>query len=275
MHQPITSHHIMAQHTQNQCLSDFVKQGLRDFSRGAAVSLDMLLGQLAQEHLSQLDNLVRFSPSAPSSRKSTAGTDQGPTPDEFAFTRYVGFIAKHASCTIARVAPVHLMRVSEEQYTAILAATGLTVTPVAVTHVTALFEEPDLVVTAWNKARENRERALQRAGALLYLASQVPARVFGPAKAVVEQEVNEALSVLYRMAATFQATELEFAVILGGEALEGCRKRVLHEFLHPGASLVQYLHTDQDSPDLYASETHDNFRAALSAHAQEIPVTAT
>lgn len=276
MHQPITMHHIMAQHFQNQRLSEFVMHGLRDFGRGTARGIELLLGQLAQEQLSELDNVARFSSPAPRSRKLATGAELVPTPDEFVFTRYASFIANNAINAVARVVPVRLPHVSEAQYVAILSATGHLVTTVDVPHETALPKPgSDPVVTAWNKARENEERALQRAGAVLYLASQMPTSVFGRAKAAVESEVNQALSVLFRMAATFRTTELEFAVILGGEALAQSRKRVLDDYLHAGASLIQYLHTDQYAPSQYASETSDNFRAALKAYANQARGTVT
>ncbi len=263
MHQPITLHHIMAQHFQNHRLSDFVKHGLRESGR----SIETLLGRLALAQLQLLDNLVRFSPPATRTRKVAAGTEPAPTPDEFAFALYASFIANHELSAVACAGPVRLMLVSEAQYDTILAGTGRTFGGMAV------LPETDLVVTAWNKARENRQRAHQRAGALLYLASQLKATAFGPTKALVEEEVNEALSALFRMAAVFQTTELEFALILGGEAHALSRKRVLESF-GTSVSIIQYLQTDQEKPDRYSDEAINHFRTALEAYDQASSVSA-
>jgi hypothetical protein len=241
----ITSEHILAFRHLNQRLGDFVKDAFRDEINFLHVNADLTLGQVAERTLYDLDNLARFpSRTAKRNKGDNAGNQDL---DVLAYERYVEFVAKHSVSAVARQPPAQVGPINQDRIDAILEKQGLKYPKLAL-----LEDEADMVVRAWNMARVNRQRALQRVGAFFFLASQMPSGIYGDQHKRLDNEGTSVVQFLFSRASDFQASELKFAVLLGGEALALTKAGILQDSFGPDMGVIQYLYPSERHPGHYS-----------------------
>ena len=233
----------------NTELGDFVKYGLVDVAGRAKISLSRIEGSLAEQLLRGLE----YAPPAP---KGKPGDEQMAD----AYSLFVTFVKEHHMLENIRQAMPTLRCLSEEQQRTLCDAQGL-----------QLAKGPnvpaaDRVLTAFTRAGLNRTRALQRVGALLFLTSQ--SKAYGLAKEDLEAESQAALELLYERAASFMATRLKFAVVLGGEPLAQARTEVMKNSFAPRFGIMQYLEEDEHLPGRWQTSDEEAFRAKLEEYSK-------
>lgn len=255
----ITQQHLIEIHRLNYSLGEFVRMGLRDMGGRVEASIDLLVTTVAMNSMDQIDNQSRFTPSTTKRSKREDLPDTGPA--ELAYELYAKFVAKHYLDCLREHPPAALGDLSESKQAAVVSALGRSYDALPTLAVV------DDVARAWRQACLNSRRAYQRVGALFYLASQLPKRLSKAEHERIEAEINSAMTVLFRGASAFEASEMRFAILLNGEALAHTRAKILAKSFGPGISVIQYLQDNENLPGRYASDTEQSFRAKIAEYA--------
>jgi hypothetical protein len=248
----LTTEQILAFRRLNERLGEFVKVALDDHMNYLRLSVDLTLGLVAGRSLDDLENLNRFSIGAAKRVKNEVN------PDEVAYLRYIDFLAKHNISVISKLPPADSGLIKKERIDTIVEARGLKFEELAL-----LNDEGDMVISAWNAARINRQRALQRVGAFLFIASQRPTGIYGDQKNRFEKEYNAAIQYLFSRASDFQNTELKFAVLLGGKAQSITKTDLMRDSFGPDMGIMQYLHPDERHPGRIVTAEQEAFIAKI------------
>jgi hypothetical protein len=254
----ITSEHILAFRRLNLCLEEFLKAGFRDEINFQRVNSDLMLGLVAERTVNDLDNLARFPTGSKKRKKCDNECTCNHDPAEIAYERYVAFVSKHSISVVARQPPADVRSIQQGRIEFILEAHGLKYPKLVL-----LDDENDPVVRAWNVARLNRQRAVQRVGALLFLSSQVPSGLYGDQRERLEKEGTTAMQYLFNRASDFRTSELKFAVLLGGEALALTKADILQDSFGPDMGVIQYLYPDERHPGQYQSSAAEAFKQKI------------
>lgn len=258
----ITRHHIMAIRRLNSKLEEFVKQGFRDEINFQNINADRMFGLVAEQALCNLERAALFEPST--TQKGTKGQNSASEQDllEFAYELYAKHVSSISVSVVAQQPPVDVGLIKQERIDAIVEANSLKFKKLV-----PLGEDGDPVIRAWNMARANRQLALQRVGAFFYLSSQKPGVLYGDQRDRVDKEDTAAVQFLFNRASDFQASELKFAVLLGGDALAQTKARIVQESFGSNMGIIQYLCPDEQSPGRYSIEQADEFRNKINEYA--------
>jgi hypothetical protein len=211
----LTPRHVMAFHKLNLGLADFLNQAFDDPRNAAQVRADIMLGQVAVRTLNYLDIVSEPEPEQAGVNDCAQACTCDHDPLEIAYERYVGHIAGHSERTVAALPPVTLGLISKERFDFILKVHGLSYPELVV-----LADEGNPEIKAWNTARANRRKELQRIGVLFFLGWQIPPKTPGVLRQRVEGEVVAVLEYLLNRVSGFLEVEKELAHSLGGKALE-------------------------------------------------------
>jgi hypothetical protein len=253
----ITQQHIIEIHRLNHSLGEFVRTGLRDRGRRDEASISLLMSTVAMNWMDQIDNQSRFTPRTKRSKREDS---PNAAPAELAYELYAKFLSTHYMDCILDHPPATLGDLSESKQAAVVASLGRSYD--ALPTLTVI----DDVGRAWCQACLNSRRAYQRVGALFYLASQLPRHLNGVERERIDAEINGAMTILFRGAAAFEATEMRFAIVLNGEALAHTRAKMLSRTFGPGISVIQYLQDNESLPGRYATETEQSFRDKIAEY---------
>lgn len=254
----ITQQHIIEIHRLNHSLGEFVRAGLRDMGRRVEASIDLLMTTVAMNSMDQIDNQSRFTQSTKRSKREDSPDT---VPAELAYELYAKFLSTHYMDCILDHPPAALGDLSESKQAAIVSALGRSYDALPTLAVV------DDVGRAWRQACLNSRRAYQRVGALFFLASQLPKRLSGLERERLDAEINGAMTVLFRSAAAFEASEMRFAILLNGEALAHTRTKMLSRSFGPGISVIQYLQDNETLPGRYTSDAEQSFRDKIAEYA--------
>lgn len=257
----ITSEHILAFRHLNKRAEEFVKDAFRDEINFLHVNADLTFGQVAERSLYDLENLARFPTRSTKPRKGDSSAPVVQDPNVVAYARYVEFVSKHNVSAVASQPPADFGLIKEDEIAAVLEAQGLKYPKLVL-----LDDEDDLVARAWNMARVNRQRALQRVGAFFFLTSQIPSGHYGAQRERLENEGTAAVQYLFGRAADFQASELKFAVLMGGEALALTKKAILQDSFGPSMGIMQYLSSDERHQSRYSVAEADAFKHKIDEY---------
>lgn len=229
------------------------------------LSLSRLIGSVAMYCLQYMDTTKEPLPEELAVKQLTpTNPEERPkyrelTLAELAYDRYAQFIETRAptevrKCGLASVGPVAL----DIQERAALAC------GIPVHKIPEPSDEDSPFKAAWLTARTNKLRAWQRIGVVLFLASQTPSNMSEETRAELMQEGQAAIDYLYSRVETFTASELKFAVLLGGAALELTRKELIEDVLKPDSALGRHLFRDERPAEKYRIyKATDTLRAEL------------
>ncbi len=113
-------------------------------------------------------------------------------------------------------------------------------------------------------AHENRDRAQSRVICLYLLGAHVPRLTESAMRQTAAAEAFERASeFLWSRVQRFEHEAMMFAVVIGGEALQACRERVLQGSLSKGHSLMQYLTQDGRIPSRWATAAEEEFYRSI------------
>lgn len=256
----ITSHHIIEIHRLNHSLGEFVRAGLRDIGNNLEASIDLLMGTVAQATLNLVDTHYRFNGDARPRRNRQELLSSAPA--EHAYKAYASFVSTHYLDMVAQHPPAELGELPRS------AQAGLIAAACRVYHDSPTLPLSDEAARSWEMACKNSKLAYQRVGALFFLASQAPKYLTGAEKARLDTEVQAAMSVLFRTAGNYEATEMKFAILMGGEALALTRQKIISKSFGKGMSVMQYLQTNESLPSRYSTCTEQSFRDTIERYAK-------
>jgi hypothetical protein len=257
----ITAEHIIDVHRLNYRLGVFVTAGLNNMGLKREASIDLLMATIALNSMNQVDALSRFSGLAKRSKR--VDSDQKSTAAH-AYELYAKFVSAHHMDSVSQYRPASIGELPDSEMNDIVASLG-----VSYPEVPSLYVNDD-VTGAWGIACRNSYRAYQRLGALFYLMSQLPKHLSGVERDRVVPEADAAMTVLFRGAAAFEMSEMKLAVLLGGNALERTRSKIIAKSFGPGVSIIQYLQDDEHLPGRYSSVTEQGFRDKIAEYAQAV-----
>ena len=245
---------IAAQLEMNDALIRDVKDGLRE----AGLTVNVITGALAGIWLERLTNAVRVA--QPKEFASFQKDEARMAALEQVFEAYFkpGRYARIES--VSKFPPMIPYFIDEKTRATVCAR--LTDVP---SEIQLIDDAGDPVKKAWNVARTNKQRAMQRVNAVMYLADQL-SRVGGTLREEIDAEYGKVTQDFFSQAQTFDTAELQFAVLLRGEALEITRATSLDTVTNPRYSIMQYLERDQISPGRYYSNDETAFRDKIAEY---------
>ena len=265
----VTTEHVAEFYRFNQALAAFVAEGLVSDNGKPQISLTRLLGSVAQGMLHYMETAkeplppelqeaeVPVSDTAPKYRELTLS--------EVAYDRYAQFIETKVPAEVRKrgLAPVGPVSADIQERAAI--ACGLPVPKIP-----DAGDKDSLVTLAWLTARKNKIRAWQRIGALMFLASQTPGGMTAEVREELEQDGQAAIDYLYLRVEKYLASELKFAVLLGGASLDTSRKDLVDDEMLPDGGLGRHLFKEErpeESFQLYRATQNlrDDIEKVMSA----------
>ena len=122
-------------------------------------------------------------------------------------------------------------------------------------------ESEDPVVQAWNCARSNMDRNLQRVGVLYFVGALFNKHE----REAVETELGEASVVLWSKMQTYKTSFLTFSALLQGTYLKEARQFIVDDVLCHGKTIMQYLEPDEAIRS-HSEEAEGKFREAIAQH---------
>jgi len=244
----------------NRRLAEFVNEAFKDEFNHMQVSMDLTLGLVSETTMTNMEMAFHYEAQSSKARKPV--TPQKSEQYLKPFEMYAKYIGDCSISTVAEVRPVSLDLLSTEQVNKVLDELGLKFAPVPL-----LDENNDPVIKAWNNARRNRQRAVQRVGAFYFLASQYNRHLPIVNKDAVDTEQTNASRYLFSLASDMRLSELKFATLLGGEALAITRADVVRDSFGPDTSVIQYLQQDERHPSSYMSATAEGLRKKVLEYA--------
>ena len=254
----LTPRYLLAVLQLNQDLVESLKVGLAQAPSQLSIGLSRLESYTSAALMEKLANLGLMTGYT---FKETKKKEPVASETALAYEPYVQFIKTHCIHTVATSVPLDCRNLSTAENQRIRAEHKVQELQVQ------SIDVDDPVAVAWRLARENEERARQRAGALYYLASQLQrGRLSTLEREHLEIDNQAIVSYFNQQARSFSHDEMMFAIVLGGAALESTRAKIFDEELNPRYNIVQYLQADRSMPGRYQSSVEDGFRAKLQAY---------
>lgn len=255
----ITVQHIVEIHRLNQGLAQFVREGLRAADHKVGATIDLLMGCLAQKSMDQLDGHSRMSGAAVQRSKRVELVQASPA--EQAYSAYANFVSSHFLAAIAQHRPAEVGELPRIIQETIVAATGR-----LYLESVSIDAAGDEVSRAWQQARRNGQLAFQRLGALGYLASQTPSHLQSLGYGALNAEVTAARSALLEAANGYETSEMKFAILMGGSALEVTRQKMVAKSFGEGMGIMHYLQENESLPGRSSTSTEQRFREKITEY---------
>jgi len=253
----LTPRHFFAQQQLNYDMVDAIKRGLVEAPANLRIALSRLEAYASTALLEHLNNLGF---QTDYTFKASKKKDQQVPDKAVVYEQYVKFIQKHFMFLVASSAPLDSRNLSDAENQRIRAEQGAREMSLPE------FDSNNQVALAWRMARENQERAVQRVGAVYYLASQLSRGLSTLEREHLEND-NQALThYFFHRARGFAHHEMMFAIVLGGNALESTRQKIFNEELNLRYSIMQYLEQDGNLPNRYPTSAEESFRAKLQEY---------
>lgn len=261
----VTPEHVAEFYRLNVALYKFLKGGLRNSAGDLEVSFEKTFGNLAQHMLHYMETCREPLPDELQA-VPTEISEQKYRPltlAEVAYDRYAAFIGEKTPQAVRGYGLVSVGTVDRAIQDQAAAVNGI-----AVPARKALEVEDSIFSHAWQFARQNRARAWQRIGVLLFLTSQTINDMSAQMRKDLEDEGNKVLTHLYHQVEVFEASEMKFAILLGGEALAITREYLLTSSfaIDDGISLGRYLFQDEHyvATSAIAADAANQLRTALN-----------
>lgn len=130
-----------------------------------------------------------------------------------------------------------------------------------------LAEDGDPVIKAWNIARQNKQRAMQRLAAFSYLRGQLNSKL-SQQGGVLVAEADAVFDYFIRKVIWFRESEMRFAMLLRGQAFEISRADMITTTFGSNSSVIEYLYPDELSPGRYLTAEVEAFEKKISDYAK-------